>query len=126
VCDARANDFPPDAFSVFLDRYPHKVGRRGAEKAFKRVQADGGVSFATLMLGLDRYVRTKPPDREWCNPKTWLEQGRWDDEPFETSVSDTRRVDLSRCKTSSGINLITAMARSFAGEDADHWDRSND
>jgi len=126
VCDARANDFPADALSSFWETYPHQVGRRPAEKAFHRVQADGQVSFATLMAGLDRYVRTKPPDREWCNPATWLNQGRWDDEPYETSSTKIRRDELSRRETSSGINFVTAMARGFARESAEYRDDDND
>jgi hypothetical protein len=44
-------------------------------------QARRTVDQATLLAALRRYVDTKPPDRHWCNPATWLNQGRWDDEP---------------------------------------------
>lgn len=30
---------------------------------------------------MQRYIATKPPDRNWCNPATWLNQERWRDEP---------------------------------------------
>ena len=33
------------------------------------------------MLGVDRYIGSKPPDRPWLNPSTFLNQRRWEDEP---------------------------------------------
>lgn len=75
-----SDDFPKDAFDRFYGRYPHKVGRAAALKAFAGARKSG-VPFARLMSGLDRYIASKPPDRAWCNPATWLNQHRWDDEP---------------------------------------------
>jgi len=45
-------------------------------------------SIDSLMAGLDRYKHTKPPDREWCNPATWLNQGRWNDAPAASTGHD--------------------------------------
>jgi hypothetical protein len=33
-----------------------------------------------MMIGLEAYV-DKTDDRPWCNPATWLNEGRWDDQP---------------------------------------------
>lgn len=81
--DKRAShtDFPPNAFEVWYEGYPHKVGRQAAEKSFERVRKSGKVSFARLIEGRDQYVAIKRLDVEWCNPATWLNQGRWDDQP---------------------------------------------
>ncbi|ABS68928.1 hypothetical protein Xaut_3701 [Xanthobacter versatilis] len=70
-----------DDFARFWQAYPHKVGKQDAEKAFISVMKRGAVPLDQMLAALDRYVRTKPPDRSWCNPGTWLRQGRWDDEP---------------------------------------------
>lgn len=70
-----------DGFARFWQAYPHKVGKQDAEKAFILVMKRGAVPLDQMLAALDRYVRTKPPDRSWCNPGTWLRQGRWDDEP---------------------------------------------
>lgn len=75
------DDFPPDAFEVWYAAYPHKIGRSAAEKAFHRVRKTKPVTFSELVDGLERYIRTKPPDRAWCNPATWLNQDRWADQP---------------------------------------------
>lgn len=72
--------WPADAFEQFWARYPAKVGKAAASAAFAKVRKSNLVAFAALLAGLDAYVRHKPPDRDWCHPTTWLNQGRWDDE----------------------------------------------
>lgn len=67
-------------FTQFWKIYPHKVGKKDAEKAFGKAKKT--VDFETLMAGLRAYA-AKTDDRPWCNPATWLNQGRWDDQPAE-------------------------------------------
>lgn len=66
-------------FDAWWQKYPHKVGKQAAKRAYRtaRRQADA----KTLMDGVAAYITSKPPDRPWCNPATWLNQGRWDDQP---------------------------------------------
>jgi hypothetical protein len=66
-------------FVDFWERYPHKVGKADARKAFDVALSRG--EFAVIMVGLARYIQTKPADRPWCNPGTWLRQDRWLDQP---------------------------------------------
>jgi len=73
--------FSPKAFNQWWKKYPHKIGKAAAFKSFERIRKAGKVSFKTLLDGLDAYIRDKPIDRPWCNPATWLNQGRWDDDP---------------------------------------------
>jgi hypothetical protein len=79
--------WPDRAFDRWYADYPHKVGRQAAENAFERVKKSGKASFADLVAGLQRYVASKPHDRSWCNPATWLNQGRWDDRPSAPSAT---------------------------------------
>lgn len=74
------SDWPVDAFEQFWKKYPHKVGKRAAVKAFAPAKRTG-VAWARVIFALDRYIAEKPADRAWCNPATWLNGGRWDDEP---------------------------------------------
>lgn len=67
-----------DAFSDFWSVYPHKVGKREAEKAFGK--ALSRAPLEAIMDGLRRYVG-KTDDRPWCNPSTFLNQDRWEDAP---------------------------------------------
>jgi hypothetical protein len=68
----------PADFEIFWAGYPHKVGKRDAEKAFSK--AIKRIDLAALMAGLHRYA-AKTDDRPWCNPATWLNQDRWTDMP---------------------------------------------
>lgn len=77
---ADALAFPPKAFALFWDLYPNKVGKQAAEKSFEAVRKRRVVAFEALMTGLRIYL-AKTDDRPWCNPTTWLNQGRWDDVP---------------------------------------------
>jgi hypothetical protein len=66
----------------FWPRYPNKVGKPDALKAFLR--ARNKTSLETIAHGLDAYVH-KTDDRPWCNPSTWLNQERWNDQPATVS-----------------------------------------
>jgi hypothetical protein len=76
-------------FIEFWAAYPHRVGRPEAFKAFLRARAGERVkgkpprkpvTLATIMAGVDGYVRDKPPDHNWLNPSTFLNQERYFDE----------------------------------------------
>lgn len=79
-------------FEKWYSRYPHKVGRGAAETAFRRVwESDNAPSLESLIRGLENYIATKPKDRAWCNPATWLNQRRWEDVPAGSREDDTAR-----------------------------------
>lgn len=59
--------------------YPHKVGKAAAKKAYEKARQK--VSQQDLIAGCQRYIRSKPADRQWCNPATWLNGERWLDQP---------------------------------------------
>lgn len=80
-----SSPWPSDAFNQFWTKYPHKVGRAACAAKLDKIRKAGEVPFERLMEGLDRYVH-KRDDRPWCNPQTWLNQGRWDDEPAKSGA----------------------------------------
>lgn len=123
-------------FNQFWARYPHKVGKhgdKGARKYFERVM-NGGANFDSIMAGLERYIATKPADRPWCNPATWLNQGRWKDElavdGTAQPVGDSERVYES-CVHGEIITDVMApakypirhrhMGRIFLQRGTDEW-----
>lgn len=71
-------------FEEFWKAYPHKVGRGQARRAWKA--ACGKTSLAELVEGVKRYVASKPADRPWRNPSTWLNGECWQDQPAEAAV----------------------------------------
>ena len=66
-------------FDLWWDQYPHKIGKKAALRSYERARKEA--SAQTLLDGVKAYIRHKPRERSWCNPATWLNQGRWDDEP---------------------------------------------
>lgn len=69
-----------NAFELFWDVYPKKVGKKYAQKAFEKVTVDVQVLIAA--------VQRQKLSSQWCkdggqyipNPATWLNQERWLDE----------------------------------------------
>ena len=74
-----------DAFETFWARYPVKVGKLAARKAY--VAACAHATPGELLAGLDRYLAHKPEFANWCSPTTWLHQGRWMDEHTAAPLS---------------------------------------
>lgn len=72
------------SFDDFWSRYPRKIKRLDAEKAFMR--ALRVTSGDTIMAGLERYLANKPDYADWAHASSWLNGQRWTDE-YETAVS---------------------------------------
>jgi hypothetical protein len=68
----------PD-FPDFWAAYPRKVGRGAAEKAFAKA-IEKGASVGDIAAGLNRQAWPDNP-RFIPHPATWLNQGRWQDDP---------------------------------------------
>lgn len=75
-------DWPADYREQFWSMWPNKVGKPAAMSKLEAVRKSG-TTWAQLTAGLERYIRTKPPDRSWLNPATFLHQRRFEDEPAE-------------------------------------------
>lgn len=79
-------DAPPSLETDFADwygRYPHRVGRAAAERAYRAARQRGATREA-LLAGAARYRErlAQPEAPRPCNPATWLAQDRWLDEPM--------------------------------------------
>jgi hypothetical protein len=98
-----------DEFIRFWNAWPHKVGRRAAEKAFAKVSRE----IDAILKGLAAYIRDKPPDRQWLNPATFLNQRRWEDAPAPSNA----RASPSRGRY-SGDPYINALMESQVDDDA--------
>lgn len=83
----------------FWPKYPHKVGKPAAAKAWEKLWRELHGDIAPIIGGLERYCRDKPADRPWLNPATFLNQRRFDDEPAASNAAppatpSTPMVDL--------------------------------
>lgn len=70
----------------FWTFYPHKVGKDAAYAAWKKLRKEGRLPHIDVLAGaIEKYREAKPADRAYCNPSTWLNQGRWQDVHASTS-----------------------------------------
>lgn len=67
-------------FDVFWAAYPSKVDKAKAEKCFPKARKRASLE---RMLEAIEYARQRSPmwrDNKFCNPTTWLNNERWNDE----------------------------------------------
>lgn len=111
------DDWPSDFREQFWYDYPHKIGKADAIAKLERVRKRG-VSWVTLMDGLRRYVANKPVDRPWCNPATWLNQARWEDQPAASVVKATDQTEIDWDAVLTSFKKFGAWSK-YAGPDLD-------
>lgn len=70
------------SFDVFWENYPRHTAKTEARKAFDK-QIARGVSAAAIIEGAARFADDPNRVPQFTpHPATWLNQGRWDDEPL--------------------------------------------
>ena len=73
----------PDPFDEFWTHYPRKVGKDAARKAWAQAVKRADPSHIIAAALRFRHDPNLPADRGFIpHPATWLNQGRWDDEPL--------------------------------------------
>jgi len=83
-------------FAEFWSIYPRKVGKQKALSAFEK--AVDTVGLDTVMNGARR-LATDPnlPSEQWIpHPTTWLNEGRWDDDPYPAPTWDAKPTAAQR------------------------------
>lgn len=98
-------------FEVWYQHYPHKVQRGAAERAFPQALELAG-SVEALIAGTQRYVASKPADRPYQNPATWLNGKGWMDEP--ATVSQPRAGPHGRPPTAQ--EMLKSQRESFTDD----------
>ncbi|UOE45494.1 hypothetical protein [Agromyces larvae] len=97
-----ALDVPVEApkvtpFDAFYAEYPRHVGKQAAAKKFAALTRGHPELVGAILDGVHRYA-TDPnlPDKNYIpHPATWLNQGRWDDEPLPPRVVPMRDRESS-------------------------------
>lgn len=78
---------------TFWPAYPNKVGKPKALASFRKARR--AASLDQIMAGLSRYRASKPADRQWLNPATFLNQERFNDQPAGVSATGPPRAEQS-------------------------------
>jgi hypothetical protein len=79
-------------FEDFWAVYPRKVGKKAAKAAWSRAIRDGTAPSA-IVEAATAYARDPRRDpRYTAHALTWLNQGRWDDEPEVTPAPEPERA----------------------------------
>lgn len=83
TCEQPSKSLIEKRFDEFWEAYPKKVGKKAALASWKKVKPDTEL-FDKIMTAIGRAKATWQWQREngryIPNPKTWLNEGRWDDE----------------------------------------------
>lgn len=96
-----------DHFEEFWDVYPRKVGKKAATTAF--VKACRKASAQAIIDGARRFAADPNREEQFTpHPTTWLNQGRWEDDPLPT-----------RAVKSSGTRTYLQAANSLSES---HWE----
>lgn len=86
----------PAGFQEFWQRYPNKVGKDAALRAWIKKGCEGLCN--DILSGLMRNMGhiTREGGEFIPNPSTWLNQGRWKDEPPTAAPADRANLDAAR------------------------------
>lgn len=85
-------------FESFWEVYPRRIAKKEAMKKFTKAVADGA-DPQKIIDGAKAYSRSvEGKEQKYiAHPATWLNQGRWDDEPeLPVVMSDSERADRLR------------------------------
>jgi hypothetical protein len=83
-------------FEIFWSIYPRRTGKQAAKASFEK--AVKAVGLDKVMDGV-RALSNDPnlPEEKFIpNPATWLNQGRWDDDPYPAKHSDRKPTAAER------------------------------
>jgi hypothetical protein len=97
-------------FDAFWFDWPNKVGKPAALRAYRSVIARGA-TIEEILVGVQNYIRDKPPDRPWLNPATFLNQNRWEDRPAAVGAPNGQSGKISAASN----KLVESLKRGFGG-----------
>lgn len=93
----KAEPVADDGFEAFWAAYPKKVSKKPAETAYAKARKSTDAD--TIMKGLKlAVVMWKDRDPQYVpHAASWLNAGRWEDEPIHVDLPQARRATLAQC-----------------------------
>lgn len=107
-----------EAFEAWWRIYPRRVAKTAARKAYTRIITKGEASHEDLAAGAARFADAVAGSeaRFIAHPATWLNAGRWLDEPDPAAGGGTRNDQHSRVgEVLRGIALFDRLPRADVG-----------
>lgn len=108
-----------ERFDAFWEAYPRKVGKDAAWRSWQKRRPDEGL--ATAMLAALEWQREsenwrKEQGQFIPHPATWLNQGRWQDEPAPSRTAAFEWVceHETRCSSRNECHVKTQIAKGKA------------
>jgi DNA-binding MarR family transcriptional regulator len=97
-----------DGFAEFWERYPRRIGKAAARKAY--VKAMKAATHDDIMFGLSQQMPSLASREQQYipHPSTWLTQERWNDEPEQHSNGSRNGTNARADRPGAG------MAQAFA------------
>lgn len=85
-------------FESFWEVYPRRIAKKEAMKKFARAVKDGADPQKIITAATTYATTQKGKEQKYiAHPTTWLNQGRWDDEPeLPVVMSDSEAADRLR------------------------------
>ena len=85
-------------FAAFWEAYPRKVGKQDALRAWKKSKTRPDVSIVLEAVVKQRASEDwqKEKGRFIPNPATWINGGRWDDQPTMLDNADSQKSQLQQ------------------------------
>lgn len=108
--------FEPE-FQEFWSYYPRKVGKLAAKKAFDKAYGDYG---PMVLEGVRRLAHDPnlPPTKFMPHPATWLNEGRWEDEPYPErqltleELKAKQRQEIEERRERQRVSLMATLEES--------------
>ena len=96
-------------FEKWWALYPKKIAKEAARRAYTRVAPR--LSALVLLEGVQRYRDDPNRDPAYtANPATWLNEGRWDDEPLP-SRNGAAKPSTGDQRLATGLQLVDHFAQ---------------
>ena len=83
-----------DDFNEFWAAFPRKTAKLKAAVAYERARLIA--THEEIMAGVAVYRKMRPSYADWCHPATFLNQGRWMDEPCSPEDVPGEKSELDR------------------------------
>jgi len=110
-------DYSPD-FLTFWAAYPRKVGKGSAWRAWKHERPSLAVVLESLSWQVTQPQWTKDGGTYVPHPATWLNQRRWEDEPFHPpqDLTPDRRDSIGVSVTKAVLGVRAARGEAIRPE----------